>query len=358
MIQLISGDIMGINFNHRIQDIVGRSSYEYEYKIDDINAALKSMDFTIKYLSNELLVAFFKQGMDFGIYGVIDKYKPKINEVNSLLGYPNNDFLNDYIKTAIKLEIIYQNENGSLELNRDKKIIIKHPEYDKFMEDYSINYDHMTKLSKYALIGYNHPKILLNFIEDADIWDIILNTSYLKSCRNIAAKYLGLENGDYILDVGCGSRSPEFYISKIFPRGKYTGIDISKNLLKIAEIRTKRWDNGSVLLKHMDFCDAIIKNKYDYVICTYTLKYASSPKIFLKKMMDALRSGGKLFIAEEFFKDTASDINVELFEFYNRLNKFFKNYHSKKEILDTLESMGYDFKHTSLSDGILVIEKI
>ncbi|WP_292459513.1 class I SAM-dependent methyltransferase [Methanothermococcus sp.] len=348
---------MEINFNHGIQNIVGRSNYEYEYKIDDMNHALKSMDYTIKYLSNELLVAFFKQGMDFGIYGVIDKYKPKPNKVNSLLGYPNNDFLNDYIITAIKLGIIYQNEDGNLELNRDKKIIIKHPEYDKFMEDYIINYDHMTKLSKYALIGYNHPKILLNFIEDADIWDIILNTSYLKSCRNVIAKYLNLRNGDYILDVGCGSRSPEFYISKIFPKGKYTGIDISKNLLKIAEIRTKRWDNGSISLKHMDFCNAMIKNKYDYVICTYTLKYSPSLKIFLKKMMNALHSGGKLIIAEEFFKDT-SNINIELFEFYNRLNKFFKNYHSKKEILDTLESMGYDIKHTSLSDGILVIEKI
>ncbi|WP_052293962.1 hypothetical protein [Methanothermococcus okinawensis] len=112
---------MGINFNYRIQNIVGRSSYEYEYEIDDINTALKSMDFTIKYLSNELLVAFFKQGMDFGIYGVIDKYNPKINKVNSLLGYPNNDFLNDYIKTALKLEIIHQDEDGNLKLNRDKK---------------------------------------------------------------------------------------------------------------------------------------------------------------------------------------------------------------------------------------------
>lgn len=349
---------MDIDLNHDIQKIFGKSNYEYEYQTDDIFKLIESMDFTIKYLSNELLVAFFKQGMDFGIYGVIYKYKPKINEINSLLGYPNSDFLTNYVKTAISLGILYQNDDDTLELNMDKEIVIKHPEYDKFMEDYSINYDYMSKLSKYALIGYNHPKILLSFIDDADIWDMILNTSYLKSCRNIAAKYLNLDNGDYILDVGCGSRSPEFYVSKIYPRGKYTGIDISRDLLKIAEIRTKRWNIGGVVLKNMDFRDAIIKNKYDYVLCTYTLNYVDPPKVFLKKMMDALCPGGKLFIAEEFFTDLAQGINVELFEFYNRLNKFFRKYYSKQEIINMLELMGYDFKQESLGNGILVIEKI
>jgi len=350
--------VMNIDYNYDVQGILDRSNYEYEYQTDNINKLIESMDFTIKYLSNELLVAFFRQGMDFGIYGVISKYRPKIEEVNALLGYPNSDFLCNYIKTAISLEIVYENDDGTLELNMDKEITIRHPEYDKFMEDYSISYDYMSKLSKYALIGYNHPKILLNFIEDADIWDIVLNTSYLKSCRNIVAKYLNLDNGDHVLDIGCGSRSPEFYVSKIYPRGKYTGIDISRDLLKIAEIRTKRWNIGGVVLKNMDFRDAIIKNKYDYVLCTYTLNYVAPPKVFLKKMMDALYPGGKLFIAEEFFTDLAKGINVELFHFYNRLNKFFKKYLSMKEIVETLEMMGYDFKYEILGNGMLVIEKI
>jgi len=350
--------VMNIDYNYDVQGILDRSNYEYECQTDNINKLIESMDFTIKYLSNELLVAFFRQGMDFGIYGVISKYRPKIEEVNTLLGYPNSDFLYNYIKTAISLEIVYENDDGTLELNMDKEITIRHPEYDKFMEDYSINYDYMTKLTKYALIGYDHPKIWLNFIEDADIWDIILNTSYMKSCRNVVAKYLDLQNGDHVLDVGCGSRSPEFYVPRISPKGRYTGIDISKNLLKMAEIRTRKWNFGNVVLKHMDFHDAIIKNKYDYVICTYTLKYVSSPKIFLKKMMDALRPGGKLFIAEEFFTDLATDVNVELFEFYNRLNKFFKRYLSKQEILDTLERMGYDFRYKVLGNGMLVIERV
>jgi ubiquinone/menaquinone biosynthesis C-methylase UbiE len=344
---------MTIEFNYGMSNIVANNIYKYE--VGDIDNALKSMDFTISYLNNELLENFFKQGMEFGIFGAINKYKPKIEEVNSFLRYPNENFINEYIKTAIDLNIIYE-EEGILKLNNDLKIVIEHPEYDKFMEDYAISYDYLCKMSRYALIGYNHPKILLDFKKDVDIWDMILNTSYLKTCRNVVAEYLNLQNGDYILDVGCGSRSPEFYTSKILPKGVYTGIDISYKLLKIAETRTKRWNNGCISLKTMDFSDAIIKNKYDYVICTYTLKYVGNMEIYLKKMMDALRSGGKLFIAEEFFRDS-TNVNTQLFEYYNKLNKYFKRYPSKKEIIDYIESQGYDFRHTSLSEGILIIEK-
>lgn len=353
MIQLASGDNMTIEFNYGVNNIVVNNTYKYE--VGDIDNALKSMDFTISYLNSELLEIFFKQGMKFGIFRVIDKYKPKIDEVNFFLKYPNENFIREYLKTAIKLNMIYV-EEGILKLNHDMKITVGHPEYDKFMEDYAISYDYICTMSKYALIGYNHPKILLDFKKDVDIWDMILNTSYLKTCRNIVAEYLNLQNGDYVLDVGCGSRSPEFYIHRILPKGVYTGIDISYKLLKIAETRTNRWNNGGISLKAMDFSEAIIKNKYDYVICTYTLKYISQVNLYLKKMMDALHSGGKLFIAEEFFKDSTK-VNVELFEFYNKLNKYFKGYSSKKEIINFLESQGYDFKYNSLSNGILVIEK-
>ncbi len=348
---------MTIEFNYGVNNIVANniSNNIYKYEVGDIDNALKSMDFTISYLNNELLEIFFKQGMKFGIFGVISKYNPKIDEVNTFLKYPNEKFVKEYLLTAIKLGMINE-EDGRLKLNTDMKIVIEHPEYDKFMEDYAISYDYMSVMSRYALIGYNHPKILLDFKKDVDIWDMILNTSYLKTCRNVVAEHLNLQNGDYVLDVGCGSRSPEFYIPKILPKGVYTGIDISYKLLKIAEKRTNRWNNGCISLKAMDFSEAIIKNKYDYVICTYTLKYVSNIDTYLKKMMDALHSGGKLFIAEEFFKDS-TDVNIELFEFYNKLNKYFKRYISKKEILDYLEIQGYDFRHKSLSNGLLIIEK-
>lgn len=325
------------------------------YETKSIEGNLKAMDFTIEYLNDYLLCTFFKQGLNFGIFETI-KYNPELDNVADFLSYPNKDFLMDYIKTAVELGII-NCEGNVLELNNEFQITLKHPLYDYFMEDYILRYDFIANLARYALISYDHPDILLNFKKDADIWDMISNTSYSNACREVIAEYFEIGPSDHILDVGCGSRSPEFYASKLGPNGKYTGVDFSKKLLKIAENRIKRQGMDWVTLKPMDFCDVIIKNKYDYVICTYTLKYASSIKVFLKKMMDATKSGGKIIIAEEFFKDT-TNVNVGLFEFYNRLNKFFEGYVSKKDIIDTLNNMGYDFKYETLSNGIFAIEKL
>ncbi|MDK2790309.1 MAG: hypothetical protein PWP15_816 [Methanothermococcus sp.] len=325
------------------------------YKTKSMKNNLKAMDTTIEYLNDYLLCTFFKQGLNFGIFETI-KYNPKLDNVTDFLSYPNKDFLIDYIKTAVKLGII-KCEDKVLELNSEFQITLKHPLYDYFMEDYILRYDFMANLARYALISYDHPDILLNFKKDADIWDMISNTSYSNACREIIAEYLDIDINDSILDVGCGSRSPEFYASRLGPNGKYTGVDFSKKLLKIAENRVKRQGMDWATLKPIDFRDAIIKNKYDYVICTYTLKYAPSIKTFLKKMMDATRTGGKVVIAEEFFKDT-TNVSVDLFEFYNRLNKFFGGYVSKEDIINTLDHMGYDFEYKTLSNGIFVIEKL
>jgi len=62
--------------------------------------------------------------------------------------------------------------------------------------------------------------------------------------------------------------------------------------------------------------------------------------------------------SEEFILDKNENICKEVFEFYNRLNKRFRGYYSEKDIVDILESLGYDFKIESLGNGILVIEKI
>ncbi|MBP2143276.1 ubiquinone/menaquinone biosynthesis C-methylase UbiE [Methanococcus voltae] len=318
----------------------------------------RCMDYAVEYLNNELLGTFFRQGLKFGIYKIIDLHMPTKENLLSMLEYPNKDFILKYVNTAVSLGLIRENyDDNTLELNNEFKYSSIHPKYQDLMDDYIAQYDFRTSLFQYALIGYNHPEILLNFKKDADIWDMLLNTEFMDITRTAAFEVLDIKKGDYVLDIGCGSRSPLYFSSKVAPNGQYTGVDISKKLIKMAESRLERNGIECAKLKTLDFSETIPKTKYDSVICTHTLSYAKSPRVFLRKMMDSLKKNGKLIIIEEFFKDSAN-VSIELFEFYQSLNKYFIGYLSRSEIIDTLELLGYGFKYKFLGNCGLLIEKI
>ncbi|ADG13163.1 hypothetical protein Metin_0493 [Methanocaldococcus infernus ME] len=318
---------------------------------------IEFLNTTIEYLNYNLLSTFIKQGIEYGILTLIDRYNPTMEELYSLIKYPNKDFVINYVNTAIKLNILKEEDN-KIKVNENFEIKIKMPKFGKIINDYIMKYNYITYITRYALISYNHPKICINFKKDPDIWDMILGSNYFNLHREVALELLKIENDSYILDVGCGSRSPAFFIKHIFPKGFYMGVDISKGLLEIAKNRIKRNGLDCYELKCMDFSVAIPKEKYDYVICSHVLKYAPSIKIFLNKMMKALRPGGKIYLAEEFILDKDDNIYVEVFEFYNKLNNRFMRYYSLEEIKDILERLGYDTKIERAGKGIVIIEKI
>jgi len=328
-----------------------------EADLSSLTKKVDSLNYTVEYINNELMGTFFRQGLKFGIFKAIEDFRPTISDLMAILGYPNKVFVEKYIKTGLSLNLLELTEEGRLELNSKFMYSSIHPEYNRIISDHVSKYDFMAGLVQYAFIGYDHPEILLNFKKDADIWDMMLNTNYMKTCREVVFEYLGVKNGDTVLEVGCGSRSPVYFASKVAPNGAYTGVDISKKLIRVAEGRLKRSGVECVNLKSMDFSETITKYKHDYVLCIHTLSYAHSMKLFLKKMMESLRKGGKLLIMEEFFTENINT-NAELFEFYNHLNKYFKNYVSRTEILKEIEMLGYDFKYELLGNNCIVVERI
>lgn len=353
-----SGNKSGVRSNMLSENnILKYGSNFSKANASSLNNKINSLNYTVEYINNELMGIFFRQGLKFGIFKAVEDFRPTISELITILGYPNEEFVEKYIKTAVSLNLLNLNEEERLELNSDFIYSSIHPEYDKIISDHVSRYDFMSGLVQYAFIGYDHPEILLNFKKDADIWDMMLNTKYMKTCREVISEYLDIKNGDTILEVGCGSRSPLYFASKVAPNGEYVGVDISKKLIRVAQGRLKRSGIECAKLKALDFSETIAKNKHDYVLCIHTLSYADSLKLFLKKMMGSLRKGGKLVIMEEFFTENINT-NAELFEFYNHLNKYFKNYVSKTEILKELELIGIDYKYEFLGDNCIVVERI
>ncbi|WP_457612187.1 class I SAM-dependent methyltransferase [Methanocaldococcus sp.] len=319
---------------------------------------IEYLDATIEYLNYEMITTFLEQGVEFGILTLVDRYNPKLEELPNIIKYPNKDFVIDYINTAIKLGILYA-DNDKIKINEDYEIKIKMPKFGKVINDFIMKYNFITHIARYALISYNHPKIAINFKRDPDIWDMILSSEYFNLHREIPLELLKIENDSYILDLGCGSRSPSFYTDYIFPRGYYMGIDISNGMLEIAKNRLKKLGLDCYELKCLDILTIIPKEKYDYAICSHILKYIPSLKIALNKIMKSIKPGGKVYVAEEFILDkNTNNIHVELFEFYNKLNNRFNKFYSKEEIENIIEKLGYDARIEKISKGIVVIEKI
>ncbi|ACX71975.1 Methyltransferase type 12 [Methanocaldococcus vulcanius M7] len=348
---------IGDNDSKVLEEIISEVINEIIPSEIKLKKKIEMIDNTIEYLSYDLLSNFIKQGVEFGIFPIIAKYSPRIEDIPALVRYPNKKFIYEYIKTALKLKIL-KYEDEKVKINEEFELNIKMPKFDKIISDYVMKYNFITHISRYALISYNHPKIAISFKKDPDIWDMILSSPYYSLCREIANDCLKIDKGNYLLDVGCGSRSPKYFLEKVFPKGYYMGVDISKGLLQIAECRVKKSYCDSYELKNMDFSDIIPKEKYDYVICSHTLKYAPSLKHFLGKMMSSIYKGGKIFIAEEFILGKNKNICKEVFEFYNKLNKRFRGYYSEEDVKNALELLGYDFKIEGIGNGILVIEKL
>ncbi len=110
---------------------------------------------------------------------------------------------------------------------------------------------------------------------------------------------LSLSPGEKILDIGCGSGRHAVEFAK---RGfKVTGIDISPHQIELAK---KRAENEEVDVEFivMDGLQINYKEEFDAVLNLYTsvlgeLGSLANDLLFLKKLVRAIKPGGKLIIS-------------------------------------------------------------
>ncbi len=312
-----------------------------------INEKLKYIEETIKYNFYRLYFYFIDLGIKYNIL----KHSEEIFEEGKIPEIPsiqNKIFLIKYINTLKKL-ISYD----ELKL---KRIILEYNS-NYIVPDYLQFYDEIMRMFNYFIISERHPLILYDFENGADFVDFLLSSNFSNLYREIIAEYLQMEKNLYILDVGCGSYSPIFFARFTYPNGWYVGIDKSRAMIKIAENRVKRKGLSNVILKNIPVEEIIVKERYDYVICTKVLEYIESISKALNNMMRCLKKGGKLVIFSEIFPDLV-DFNEAIYEFFNSLNKSFIKYRTTTEILNTIENLGFSIDYEILGKNFLIIEKL
>ena len=104
-----------------------------------------------------------------------------------------------------------------------------------------------------------------------------------------------LKDNIKILDVGCGTGDSLIYLYNKNQKLKLFGIDISKNMLKIAR---KKLGNKAIL-KFSDVEKIQFENNFfDYVINTEAFHHFPNPNKAIKEMSRVLKKKGKLIITD------------------------------------------------------------
>lgn len=103
-----------------------------------------------------------------------------------------------------------------------------------------------------------------------------------------------LSNGSKILDVGCGNGYATVKFAKAYPLSKFTGLDISEEMIaKAPKCKNARFMVGNVL--------GALPTGWDAIICTRCLINLDSwiaQQAALENMREALRKGGDLILVE------------------------------------------------------------
>jgi SAM-dependent methyltransferase len=96
-----------------------------------------------------------------------------------------------------------------------------------------------------------------------------------------------------VLDVGCGNNSP-YWVKSLFPSMHYTGVDVgdygqTKPVLADRYATCKPEEFSAEIAK--------FKNCFDAVISSHNIEHCIEPEKTLEAMLDAVRPGGRLFMA-------------------------------------------------------------
>ena len=156
------------------------------------------------------------------------------------------------------------------------------------------------------------------------------------------------ENAELILDVGCGNGwVAKYFLSK---RKKVVSMDISfKNPMEV--LKENPDENHAALVAdayHLPFK----KNSFDAIIASEILEHVYDPKLFMIKLLEALKPGGRLIIT------TPYNEKIEYFLCVHCNKPTPKNAHlysfNEKNIVNFIPQELVNFKTDKFSNKYLV----
>ena len=108
----------------------------------------------------------------------------------------------------------------------------------------------------------------------------------------------GLQEGDRVLDVGCGTGVLIPYVKKaIGAAGLITAVDFAANMIALAAKKHKDCDGVDFLT--VDIMDYQPAWRFDKIICFNFFPHVGDKPAFLQKMADILSAGGAFVVMHD-----------------------------------------------------------
>lgn len=144
--------------------------------------------------------------------------------------------------------------------------------------------------SKEERVHHVFEKIYGNY----DKMNSIISFQQHRKWRNITMKKMAVRKGDTALDVCCGTGDWTISLAKtVGSEGKVYGLDFSKNMLKVAELKKEQEQLHHVELIHGNAMDLPFDDHtFDYVTIGFGLRNVPDYMQVLKEMHRVLKPGG------------------------------------------------------------------
>ncbi len=137
-------------------------------------------------------------------------------------------------------------------------------------------------------------KVNINLFDRiARYYDFPLIKWFFTIAQKKVISHLSIKENSKILDVGCGTGNFLLTLEKKYKTIKLYGIDISKEMLRVAENKLKR---STLLINSAEGMK--FKNEFDYIFSTEAFHHFSNPEKATNNFYNALNKKGKLIIVD------------------------------------------------------------
>jgi len=131
--------------------------------------------------------------------------------------------------------------------------------------------------------------LIRHYKKDASIYD--LNRRFFLFGRNRLINQIAKTlNPSSILEIGCGTGVNLIKLNKLFPSARITGLDVSPEMLNVAQTKISR--NANITLINEMFDQQTSLPTFNLILCSYTASTVPNLPLFLSAIASHLTDQG------------------------------------------------------------------
>jgi len=125
--------------------------------------------------------------------------------------------------------------------------------------------------------------------------DVTLDESE-KAMLQLTCERAGIQNGESILELGCGWGSLTLFMAERFPKSDITAVSNSKTQKEYVDGEAQKRGLTNITVITSDINDFSTEKEFDRIVSVEMFEHMRNYKALLEKVRDFLKPGGELFV--------------------------------------------------------------